>query len=150
MAFEESSDVAAIHRRDVPTFFGLQANQWNHLTLTYDNSNKVATLYHNGVQIWADSVNLTTPFHKRRQLRLGWAGGPFGHFQGKIDSVTFYDQALDADQVANLASLSFDENDVLHLALDEVPGATQFQYGYDTGQYGACSGTACPTAGFAA
>jgi hypothetical protein len=148
MAFEDSSDANNIHNRNVPTFYGLQANQWNHFTLTYDDVNQVASLYHNGVHIWDDTVSLTTPFHNRRQFRLGWAGGPFGHFQGKIDSVTFFDQALDADQVANLASTqTFDENSVLHLALDEVPGATQFQYGYDTGQYGTCSGSACPTAG---
>jgi Concanavalin A-like lectin/glucanases superfamily/Bacterial TSP3 repeat len=148
MAFADSNDASNIHNRNVPTFYGLQPNQWNHFTLTYDDVNKVASLYHNGVHIWDDSVSLTTPFHNKRQFRLGWAGGPFGHFQGKIDSVTFFAQALDAGQVANLASTqTFDENSVLHLALDEVPGSTQFQYGYDTGQYGTCSGTACPTAG---
>ena len=148
MAFEESNDASNIYRRDVPTFNGLQPNQWNHLTLTYDDANKVATLYYNGAHIWDESVSLTTPFHNLRQFRLGWAGGLFGHLQGRVDSVTLFDQALDADQVANLASSPvFDENNVLHLPLDEVPGATQFQYGYDTGEYSTCSGSACPTAG---
>ena len=137
----------SLQRTDLPSFNALRHDQWNHLTLTYDDLNKVATLYFNGVQVWTASADLATPFHDKRQFRLGWAGGQFGHFQGKIDSVDFYDRVLTTDQVANLTSLFFDENEVLHLALDEVPGATQFQYGYDTGEYGTCSGTGCPTAG---
>jgi PKD repeat protein len=66
-------------------------------------------------------------------------------FDGKIDEVNLYKSAFSADQVENLYLAG---TQVMHLPLDDAPGASEFED--IVGQHNvACSGIACPTAGVA-
>ncbi|MCP5096129.1 MAG: hypothetical protein GY943_11290, partial [Chloroflexi bacterium] len=146
MAFEDD-DGTRIYNETPPGYFGLQPNKWSHVAMTYDAFNEQVTLYHNGIQIDSESIQLTTPALDKQQFRLGWAGGPFDNFEGSIDSVVFYDEVLTGDEIADVASFIFNENASLHYEFDEVPGSSEFQYGYDESEFGTCSGSSCPTSG---
>ncbi|MEE8392316.1 MAG: LamG-like jellyroll fold domain-containing protein, partial [Anaerolineae bacterium] len=153
MAFIEKNAM-----RDYSKGVDLILNDWNHVALTYDGL-YTATLYLNGDEVRTQYlsegmrlsfVSSSTQFHvgpEYPQFRVGWAGGEYGHFQGVIDSVIFYDGALDADEVANLASSAFNESAHLFFELDEVPGSTQFQYGYASDDVATCTPLSSPLAG---
>ena len=147
MAFEETADDNDIFVDTPSGYFGLQPNRWSHIAMSYDAFNQEAILYHNGVEVRSETIELALPMLTNPQFRLGWAGGPFGNFEGTIDSVIVYDDALSAEEIVNVASLIFNENIVLHHEFDEIPGSSQFQYGYETDEFATCSGASCPLSG---
>ena len=130
--------------------FSVETNKWNHIAVTYDDTESTLVFYHNGVRVreFTNVVTANSPFlTDLRQLRIGWAGGDYRHFEGSIDSIVFYDQVLSEEEMVSLATRTFNENATFIYELDEVPGSEQFQYGFGDGEFGTCTGDACPSAG---
>ncbi|MEM7344038.1 MAG: LamG domain-containing protein, partial [Chloroflexota bacterium] len=133
---------------EVATAYGrLEPFRWSHVAMTFDDLNDEVTLYHNGVEVINRSTQVDLPVLANPQLRLGWAGGRFDNFPGLIDSVVFYDDVLTGDEIADVSSLIFNENNALHFEFDEVPGSSEFQYGYALGDFAICTDSQCPTSG---
>ena len=65
-------------------------------------------------------------------------------FQGQVDEVQIYQQALDDQAVADLYR---ETALVLQLPLDDPPGEKVFKNAMDPGHHGTCSGGSCPIAG---
>ncbi|WP_326557568.1 LamG-like jellyroll fold domain-containing protein [Micromonospora sp. NBC_01796] len=84
------------------------AGQWTHLTGVYDTATAQMKLYVNGVQ--QSSTAATGGWNASGNYVIGrakWAGAAANVWDGDIDDVRIYGKALNADQVADLAT---DEN----------------------------------------
>ncbi|MCP4537114.1 MAG: DUF11 domain-containing protein, partial [Chloroflexi bacterium] len=129
-----------------PASTDLTLDTWSHVTLVYDDAANSATLYLNGIAVQEETgVDIEVSFDDKAKFRIGWAGGGYEHFQGSIDSVVLYNEAL-SDDVSGLFVSTLDENADILLKLDEIPGATQFQYGYDADEIATCT-SFCPDTG---
>ncbi|MGW4466349.1 LamG-like jellyroll fold domain-containing protein [Micromonospora sp. NPDC004704] len=87
---------------------GTVAGQWTHLTGVYDTAAGQMKLYVNGVQ--QSSTAATGGWNASGNYVIGrakWAGAAANVWDGDIDDVRVYGKALNADQVADLAT---DEN----------------------------------------
>jgi hypothetical protein len=75
-------------------------NRWNHVMMTYDDSNVV--IYINGLKVLT-SPRSTTLFCYAAQPRLGYSPYTgYTHFAGEMDEVLFYRQPLSEDDVREL------------------------------------------------
>ncbi|MEU0550478.1 LamG-like jellyroll fold domain-containing protein [Micromonospora sp. NPDC005979] len=87
---------------------GTVAGQWTHLTGVYDTAAGQMKLYVNGIQ--QTSTAATGGWNASGNFVIGrakWAGAAANVWDGDIDDVRVYGKALNADQVADLAT---DEN----------------------------------------
>ncbi len=75
----------------------LAADEWTHVAFTRDGSE--AALFLNGANKTSVGYSLT-PGNGGYVLKVG---GP-SSFQGKIDDVRIYDQALDAEKIGQIAT----------------------------------------------
>lgn len=82
----------------------VQANQWQHVALTYDASTGVAALYRNGIVITNVSLGTNFVIQTATPLQLGLrpptsAEAGFPPFIGKMDEPAIYNFALSASQI---------------------------------------------------
>ena len=83
-------------------------NVWNHLTVTYNASTKLMSLYDNGVVVAAGTHNPVSS-QPAGAFRIGddLADGSHGsRFGGQVSAVRTWSQALNPTQVATLANLN--------------------------------------------
>ena len=92
----------------VETKAAVPDGEWTHVAVTYDGS-RVA----DGIKVYLDGKpapttvlldELNQSFQTKEPLRIGAGGGPEGRFLGAIDEPTVHDAALDADDIAVLAT----------------------------------------------
>lgn len=74
------------------------ANQWDHIALTYDGT--TTRWYFNGSEVGSNAAN---PDNSFQQIRLGINRNIDNAFNGDLDDVRIYDNALTAQDVAALA-----------------------------------------------
>ncbi len=85
----------------------LAANQWHHITVTYDGSRqaKGIAIYVDGravpLRIHLDYLNQT--FDSKEPFRIGGGNGPTGRFHGRIDDVAIYGRCLSETEVQVVA-----------------------------------------------
>ncbi|GAB3425459.1 LamG-like jellyroll fold domain-containing protein [Flindersiella endophytica] len=96
---------------------GTATGQWYHLTGVYDATAKRITLYVNGLR--QESTAFTPTWRANGPTVIGRAlwGGLVDYFDGRIDDVRFYAEALPATSVAKLATGA-------HYAFEEGSGTT--------------------------
>ncbi len=131
------------------TAVGIRPNEWNHIAFTYDGGTNYA-LYLNGVQVktfTADPLYMPITQATDNLARLGWIGGDFDFFAGGIDAFKMYQQALSSDEIASLATSTFDESHAVIVDFEEVPSTTQFQFDRFTNDAATCAAPACPIVG---
>ncbi len=130
------------------TTVGLELNRWNHVAYTYDGANSY-TLYLNGVAVQeftGAAVYMPMIHDYGTVARLGWIGGDFDFFQGEADAFKLYDQELSAEEIASLATNTFNESLYAHVDFEEVPASPEFQFDPFSGDAGTCYSD-CPTFG---
>ncbi len=88
-----------------PASFGpLLANQWHHLAATFDGSSLKA--YVNGDLTTTNTAAQGVPSYEPSSLKIGrHAGGPW-YFEGAVDDVRVYNQALTQEEIENLTYYS--------------------------------------------
>jgi hypothetical protein len=81
------------------------ANQWYHVSGTYDKSTGTKRIYVNGnlETTAAVGTQLRTDANARLQVSRNNSISPFLGFHGDLDDLRFYDRALTASEVASLA-----------------------------------------------
>jgi len=77
-------------------------NAWHHLAFTYNGSYQA--LYVDGNEVDSDSNSGTLDDRSGKLLTIGRTAGGSGYFNGLIDEVKIYDQALSPSEIAELAS----------------------------------------------
>jgi prepilin-type N-terminal cleavage/methylation domain-containing protein len=76
-------------------------NEWHHILMTWDKTTKKTRLYYDGVDKGGqNNVNSFTPLSSQ-PLYIGY-GNNTGYFNGKIDEVRIYGQALEVSQIQEL------------------------------------------------
>ena len=117
----------------------LMQNAWNHVVFTYDGS--TASLYINGALDSSNAASTGSLCQAAVPVKIGKETSAFQPFNGVLDGIVIYNQALSAVSVASLyGSL------VAAWNLDEPPGANLFADSSGHGNTGSC-GAACPTMG---
>jgi hypothetical protein len=84
-------------------------SSWTHLAGVYDDVRGTAQLYVNGHAATTDGVEVPAPFAAAGALHIGNAQAhsePANFWKGTIADVGVYDEALDAEQIAELVSLT--------------------------------------------
>jgi hypothetical protein len=81
------------------------AGVWTHLAGVFDGSTQTAKLYVNGVLRTTVSTPLSSLQQSSRPVSVG-NHPSWNPFDGRIDEVALYDQALTAEQVRSLASVN--------------------------------------------
>lgn len=79
-------------------------NEWQHVSMTYDKTTGIATLYRNG-SIVAGPTNLGsfTP-RTNSDLYLGYRVSPTYRFGGLMDEVEIFDRALTAEEITRIVN----------------------------------------------
>ncbi len=83
-------------------------NNWYHIAFTID-SNKKATAYLNGIQIWTTTFSQNNPGSKwftlgaRSNSATGAVGDALYFYKGYMNDVRFYDHCLSPQEVAEIA-----------------------------------------------
>lgn len=101
---------------------------WHLLTATYDGTTNVASLYVDGTLDASSTVNMTDNLQGTAPVCIGSYGVSCEgyHFNGDIDDVRIYSDALSSDDVYNLYRATGGTNSglILHLPFDETSGTT--------------------------
>ena len=75
---------------------------WHHVAVTYDSATSTKRLYYNGVQISSDFVVTNNMNVQGVNFRLGSNRNDSEEFNGLLDDVRIYDNALSGSEVAAL------------------------------------------------
>ncbi len=78
-------------------------DQWNHVAVVVDRPTGTAHLYYNGNDVTTDTIILSD-FNLDATIHLGEMGGSGFWLNGNLDDARIYDRALDAAEIAGLAS----------------------------------------------
>jgi len=84
-----------------PTQFVPTVGDWHHLALT--RSGSTYTFYADGVSLGTQTSSLSIP-NANAPLTIGQAEG-LGFFDGRLDEIKIYDEALSASQIAQLGKV---------------------------------------------
>ncbi|MES0491591.1 MAG: LamG-like jellyroll fold domain-containing protein [Leptospirales bacterium] len=87
---------------DVTSTVGVPLHSWSHVCVTLD-INKLATLYLNGSQVGNGTLSSIATDATGGTVYLGSDFGAGSYFDGIIDDVRIYNNALSADQIRQLA-----------------------------------------------
>jgi len=118
----------------------LTMNAWNHVVFTYDGNTE--SLYINGVLDSTNPASTASLCQAVVPIKIGMETGAFLPFNGVLDDIVIYNQALSAAGVTNLY-----DSPAAYWKLNEPFGATSFADSSGTGNTGTCSGDLCPTMG---
>ncbi len=90
-------------------------NEWHHILITWDKNTRKTRVYYDGVDKGGqNNVTYFTPLSST-SLRIGY-GGNTGYFNGKIDEVRIYSEALSVSEIEKL----YAEGSITHnLVLDK-------------------------------
>ncbi|MFN3409183.1 MAG: FG-GAP-like repeat-containing protein [Limisphaerales bacterium] len=80
----------------------VQSNVWQHVAVTYDRSNGVARLYHNGTMVRQQTLGSFTP-RTTYDLYLGRRPEPgtdVNSYHGGLDEISLYNRALTSNELA--------------------------------------------------
>jgi len=124
------------------SFGDLALNTWNHIAFTYDGA--VEKLYLNGVLDNSNTASTGSLCQAAVPVKLGMETSAFLPFNGTLDDVRIYSQALSAAEVSSLCSPL-----AASWTLDEASGAMSFADASGNGNAGTCSASSCPTMGVA-
>jgi len=80
----------------------LQANTWQHVIFSFNNTTKNAKLYVNSEEKGSAQLNFTPTPDNTNNLWIGTDGVSYDYFPGKIDEVRIYDRALGANEIEAL------------------------------------------------
>ncbi len=117
--------------------------QWHHVVHTFGGAVGSQKIYVDGIQKKSGSI-AASDFTWQTGVNIGFSNDAnSSYFNGDIDDVRVFHQALSADQVQRLYS----EAPRFQMHFDEALGATQFADNSGNGNDGACSGDTCPSAG---
>jgi len=95
--------ISSMGNRNIYNFFQNLDNQWIHIVLVCDYSNKTLKAYRNGVLFWTDLSMTGTPiFPLTSRVRyIGSYNSSGGKLtDGSLDEVRIYNRGLGADEVA--------------------------------------------------
>ena len=118
----------------------LTLNTWNHVAFTYDGA--VERLYINGILDSSNAAPTASLCQTAVPVNIGMVTAAFLPFNGMLDDIQIYNQALSTVSVASLFN-----SPAGYWKLDETSGATSFTDASGNGNTGACSSGACPAMG---
>jgi hypothetical protein len=118
----------------------LALNTWNHIAFTYDGT--VEKFYINGIPDSSNAASSGSLCQVAVPVKIGREASVFQPFNGNLDGIQIYNQALSAASVSNLYQPL-----AASWKLDEPFGATSFADATGYGNIGSCSGGSCPTLG---
>jgi uncharacterized membrane protein YkvA (DUF1232 family) len=118
----------------------LTLNAWNHVAFTYDGA--VERLYINGILDSSNAAPTASLCQTAVPVNIGMVTAAFLPFNGMLDDIQIYNQALSTVSVASLFN-----SPAGYWKLDETSGATSFVDASGNGNTGACSSGACPAMG---
>ena len=124
----ESSGVFAEFRLGSTTLFevvcttwGLDADQWNHLVLTWDNSSDNHTAYANGVIVHSSSTALGA-VGVQDTIVFGQNTAGSESLDANISHIAFYDEVLSAEEIERLfgrrTGLAAEETDLVSVTVN--------------------------------
>lgn len=117
--------------------------RWHHVVASFDGT--TVTLYVDGTAIGSTSCAGKKPSAANSFYIGGRSVSQDGQgFQGELDELRIYDQALNANQVADLFWASSPK---IELRFDEAPGRVVVRDSSFSGLDGSCSGSGCPITG---
>ena len=90
---------------DGPVEAGAAWESWHHLAVVYDRSTDIATFYIDGVAAGTNDISKLQDTYgfTWAQARLGGDDNGTPYYQGLMDDVRYYDEALSAEEIAILA-----------------------------------------------
>ena len=105
----------------------LQNSVWQLVTCTFDGSEM--QWYINGQNVHSESLSGT--LSDQSEAWIGWSGWSDEYFEGSIDDVRLYDNALTGQQVSSLFDMGVPSNEQTRLSLKvNLPEADSVQLGY--------------------
>ena len=84
-----------------PNTFTPSVGQWHHFAVT--RSNSTYTFYADGLSLGTATSTIVTP-NASVPLTIGQAEN-LGHFDGRLDEIRIYDEALSSSQIQQLAGV---------------------------------------------
>lgn len=76
------------------------AGSWYHVTVTYDSSERIKSIYANGIERSADTLTVDLSLNTENSHSLGWyTVGESQYFNGRIDEVRIWDYARTQEEI---------------------------------------------------